>query len=280
MSRLVSVILLFSVPASLLAETVFLRSGQYINGELTAQSKDTVTLRTANGEQVILKSRIKRILYNTTTPDEKKKLEEEAKAEEQKREKERVERERIADAKRKEEADKRAQAEADRRRDEAAAKKTGGGGSLFRGLLSEATLAGVWRSAVIPGWGQYHQGRQDRAKIYAGAALGTFVLTYYYYQDYNKKHKTYAGEADTLLAVTLAAPDSVFAGAAAYGYSNTLKARKEMEKSGNRTNQLFMGLVLFWAWNIADAVIFRPSDNTAVFVMPTDQLNVGVLTRF
>lgn len=280
MIRSLAIFLTLSAPASLLAETVFFRNGQYLNGELIAQTKETVTMRTATGEQVISKAKIKRILYNTTSAEDKKKLEEQAKAEEKKREQERIERERIAEAKRKDDDAKRAQAEEARKRDEAAAKKSSGGGSLFGGLVSEATLAGVWRSAVIPGWGQYYQGRQDRAKIYAGAAVGTFVLTYYFYQDYSKKHKTYSSEADTLLGITIGAPDSVFAGAAAYGYTKTLAARKDMEKSGNRTNLLFTGLVLFWGWNIADAVIFRPSENTAVFVAPTDSFNVGVLARF
>lgn len=172
-----SIIFIFSV-SSLLADRVYLRSGQQLDGAVVNQNKSEVTFRTESGQvQKIQKSEIVRIAYGNLTPEqkaaeEKQKQEEAARlaayqkqqAEAQRLEAERKEADRQAAAKREEEIRKsqnaKEQAQKTREQSKASENKT---------LQPRPQAFGcAWRSALLPGWGQYACG-QSRAAIEVGA---------------------------------------------------------------------------------------------------------------
>ena len=267
------------LPGSVFSETIFLRSGQYVTGEVSGQTATTITLRTATGARVIQKAKIRRILYTTTSQEDKQRLEEKARADQERRRKDQLERERVRKVQQEQEAQAKAKAkaEADRKReaDEAARKKQAKAG-FFDGKLRGSLL----HSAILPGWGQRDQGRNRAGNIYSGVALGSAMLTLYFYRDYKPKRKDYESKSDLLLGVAVGAPDSAVAAAGAYGYSQTEAARASMHTAGSRANFFFTVFALNWAWNLVDLVIFRPSSGATVFLDPSNGLNLGFRIQF
>lgn len=281
-NRLMRVVLTLLLPGALGAETVFLRNGQYVSGELVGQTATTITLRTRTGTKTIEKTKIRRIIYTSTSDEEQRQLEERAKQQREQRERERLAREK-ADNERRAEAEKAARERervakeaAEKRRkeeEEARAKRRFG---PFDGELVSA----LWRSAVLPGWGQTHQGRADTGRIYGGVAVGTLFFTWWFRRTYVPRRADYTNDSDVALGVAIAAPDSTAGAALGLMYGSLLESRDRMQTAGFRTNLFFTAFVLNWAWNLVDVVIFRPSQKTALFFAPMDGPGIGVRISF
>lgn len=124
--------LLCMLPAALIADAVRLRSGEIVVGTITAQTRDDVTIIVNGKTRVIRKTDIQRVVYGSAEAEVKK-------AEEQRRLWEEL--------RRKQEL---AKAEKD--------KAQAGPG-----------LAPFWKSALLPGWGQYASG-------YEKTGIGTASL--------------------------------------------------------------------------------------------------------
>ena len=266
------------LPVAVSAETVFLRNGQYVTGELVGQTLSTISLRTSTGRvQVIPKSKIRRILYTTTSEEQKRDLEEKARAAAAQRAAEKLAREKAEKARREKDAVAREQAEKERKRqaEEATRRK-----EAQAGFLESPLGRAVFRSALLPGWGQRFQGRTWIGDIYTGASIGFGVLAWYFYKDYQPKRKTYESESQVSLGLALLSPDLIVGPTAAYGYRRALDARNRMRLSGNRANVFWTGFALTWAWNMVDVVLFRPGEGAAVFVAPSDGLQVGFRILF
>src|SRR5688572_23393537 len=89
---------------SLFAETIYLKSGEIVYGQITQQSVQEIEIRTSKSTRVISKDDIKRIAYTDPTAEEKQKEEARQLAEEKKR---KLEEKRKAEKERKEEEKKR-----------------------------------------------------------------------------------------------------------------------------------------------------------------------------
>lgn len=160
---------LIFMPALLFADTVFLRSGVRLEGTIVGQTRTEIRIQTANGIQVLQKTNIQRVVY--LSPEEKQKQEEAVRRQEEeyrRQEAERIrtaeaERIRIADeARRQQEIQKAEQA---RKEEEArkaeALKKEQDKRNQPPAAISNATFGGVmWRSALLPGWGQWYAGNR------------------------------------------------------------------------------------------------------------------------
>lgn len=281
MKRLVVWAVVASLPGSLAAETVFLRNGQYVVGEILAQSRESITLGTSAGVKTIPKVKIRRILYTTTSPDDKQKLEERARAAAKRREQERLAREKAhrealaAEALRRQKAQEAAREEAARQAAAEAKRK-----KANSGLLSDRSRAALWRSALLPGWGQHYQERTQASYIFGGIAGGSAFLTWYFYRDYTPKRSSYESTSTSSLVLSLAAPDSIAGPVAALAYSRVAEARNQMETSGSRSNLFLTAFILTWAANLGDVILFESRGGAAVYVSPGQSMQLGLRIQF
>lgn len=190
------------------AEVVILKNGQQISGQIVGQSRSAVQVRTAGGTQTIDKGAVRRIVYGATL-EEKKQDEDRRKKQEVlqkkqqeellKQQQELIKKQQDEFLKKQEEDQKRllddaARAEAERR---AAAARAAAAAEPEDDSI---TLSGaLWRSAVLPGWGQAYQGRTGAAIGFAAAAVGLAGATGGAYQDYWIQRANYRRAADAFL---------------------------------------------------------------------------------
>lgn len=161
----------FSVPIWS-AQTILLKNGSSIKGDVTGQNEKTLTVRTADGVQTISKRSILKVIYKDVNEEEAKRIrqEEETKIREAK----------SAEEKKKIEED-------------AIVQKPD---SKISGTRSRWSL--VWRSAVLPGWGHYKAERKKTAIVYGSLFWGGVVATAFASQQIGQKKSEY--ESSTLIA--------------------------------------------------------------------------------
>ena len=68
--------------------------------------------------------------------------------------------------------------------------------------LREAKLGALWRSTVLPGWGQYFLGRKTSAKIWLGSGLGATTLAIFSYSQYSKAYDEFESSYENYNAST------------------------------------------------------------------------------
>ena len=112
-------ILALVFPVTLLADTIILKTGQEVDGQIVNQSETTITIRTRQGVQTIGKGNVSRVLYGDAyrkQQDElKRKREEERKRkEEEERRKAEEEQKRLEEEQRQADEEARRQAEQER----------------------------------------------------------------------------------------------------------------------------------------------------------------------
>ncbi|MEM7181486.1 MAG: caspase family protein [Spirochaetota bacterium] len=102
----------------------------------------------------------------------------------------------------------------------------------------------IWRSAVFPGWGQFHDGSKNRGYAYmaSGLLLGSYYLSNRlalekYQSDYNSSF---------VLPGSLLAPTFV----------DFQKKKDDLVKQEAKTSTAYYLFMSFWAWNIYDAAVF------------------------
>lgn len=118
----------------------------------------------------------------------------------------------------------------------------------------------VWRSLLLPGWGQWYQGKDQKAVLFFGAST---VLLYGYWSERGAFLAAQEKHNDPLpmSAVALAAPGATGLGVA-YLYLEDRKA--ETRQHARRGNQLLVLLAGAWAWNVADVALPRSLGTTTL----------------
>ncbi len=150
-----AVILMICPPAGLFADKVVLRSGQVITGSIVGQDRQTIRIQVAGQGQVISKGQVARVQYDGDgheKPDP-------AKKENQKPVEQPVE-------ERKPEVKNPAEKPTETKvipkpieTDDPAGPRT------------TSLVGAVWRSSVLPGWGQFANGRDVEAAVVAAATV-------------------------------------------------------------------------------------------------------------
>ena len=285
----------FLFPAILFAETIFLKNGQRLDGKIVGQSRTAVTIRVGGATRVVQKADIRRISYDTNNnADELRRQREEAarrRAEEAARKKAEEEAARKAaedEAARKnaedEAARKAAEDEAARNAEAEAARKAQEESEAAYRAAGPHRFDAFLRSMVLPGWGQYYQGRTGAAFGLGGAFVAGLGASYYMDQRYNIARSAYEDKADTFfltsplvlsaLGSSISSPTTL----APLGFvlaTDTSNARRTMEDAGrwaNNTRTLLVGLYL---WNLVDVLVFHPTQEQSVGVTVGPQA-VGV----
>ncbi|MBL8021987.1 MAG: hypothetical protein JNM27_20095 [Leptospirales bacterium] len=290
MLRSLCLLVLLLLAGSLAAENVYLRDGRVISGRISNQTRTDITIETAQGTMKINKDQIRRIQYDTQVDDkakeearkaeEKRRLEEynRQQAEQRRQNEERMKQEeakrleaekknqdeakRLADQKKLEEDKKKADADKKRRDDESKMKPAG---PFWYGAMV--------RSMVLPGWGQYYQGRNRAAFLNGGLTLGLGIFSLYEEGHYHRNRNNYSSTSTTFLLGTPFVARNYFnvsqTDGQAYfwflkGYGQTSSARIRMETHAQRLRVARTAFLLAYAWNVVDVVLFNPTTTTKV----------------
>jgi len=298
MYRLLLIATFLTFTAALYAENVYLRDGRIVSGRITNQTRTDITIATPQGVIKIQKDQIRRIQYDTGTDEkaqeEARKAEERRRLEEYNRQQEEMKRRqeeqrrqeeaRKAEEQRKTEqqkaeADKRLadqkKTEEDKRKQEEARKRE----EENRRREAEARDAGpTWygafvRSLVLPGWGQYYSGRKTTGYMMGCGFLVAGGLMLREQSAYDRNRSAYAETTRGFLLGTPFVARSLFNvsqtdGQAYYwffaGSGQTGATRERMELHAKKLSALKTGVAVFYAWNIVDVILFRPTTTTKV----------------
>lgn len=256
--------------SSISADVVILKNGKSYEGTITSQDADKIQIQTADGLETIYKITIRRITFTTAkqTPEEKAQAE---KAAEQRASAEKAERERQARAaeeekkeqkRLKEEADIRKENETLRRelallKDEKKLRQT-----AEQETHGRSGWPSIWRSALLPGWGQFHRGDVLSSRVFAAGAL---AASYYFYtanRDYGDA-KGYYRDASTLTALSMPTrnPDAI---GASFVYAH--QQRNLMRQRAAGANIALGMLGALYLTNVLEAVLYsRKSAPVSVF---------------
>jgi hypothetical protein len=181
-------ILFGGLGSGLHADTIFLKNGQTVTGDIVSQTRNRIDIQTTAGLKRVQKTMVRRVVFS------KKESASEAAA---RRAREAAARKAEAEAARQAEAE----AEAVRRAEVESARKAEAEAEAARKSQAEAETAArqaeadrkereaaeaarvpitssgaLWRSMILPGWGQYYQGRTFAAFGYGGAFVGAAAL--------------------------------------------------------------------------------------------------------
>ncbi|HMZ60854.1 MAG TPA: hypothetical protein PL048_18910, partial [Leptospiraceae bacterium] len=106
----------------------------------------------------------------------------------------------------------------------------------------------VWRSAVLPGWGQWEDGRTGKGIGY-GSAFFLLSLNYYIkYANFNAKEKTYRS---TLFLPATQEQDTFL-----LNYVLLSRPKSDYKSAEGEVNTAFYLLSGFYLWNLFDAYYF------------------------
>lgn len=183
---------------ALSADVIYLKNGGTISGKIVGVTQTAVTIQSDAGNQTLAKAAVRRIVYGAVEdPEEARKKQEERR---KKQEEERKKREELVkDLEKQREEELRRRLEEQKKLEEANQMPPPESRPAPE-MDSEATLGGaVWRSAVLPGWGQFYQGRAVEGSIYAGTMLALAGSGAYAGLEYDRSRKAYRNAATALL---------------------------------------------------------------------------------
>lgn len=234
-------------PPILLADTLILRNGKTLEGRVISQNRGVIRFRYAEKVLKINKSDILRLHYDTLNVTERKAKEKEEQkriAEERKQrqleqiQKQKDEARRAAVEHRKQEIDKQSRNKETNKSSNAAS----------------TAWSVTWRSAVMPGWGQWELSRQTKSFLYGGLFLAGSAGLFRVNQLWKSARSNLADPSLYLIASPTALRDP----ALFYLYSQEFLSRQEAVDLQYR-NLRYAGISLFaiYIWNIIDVRLFH-----------------------
>jgi hypothetical protein len=261
--------LLVVLTTNLSAENILLKKGGTLKGKVVEQDQYKLKIRKEDGTTVVLsKTEILKVVYKDhLTAAEEDKL---RKAEE---DKERIKREKEEAARLKKEQEEAARLEKENAKNNAALEAEAKRKAEEDAKLAEAERKNLtrngatWRSAVLPGWGQWKQGRKTQAIVYPSIiAIGLF-FTYDKHRmylnakrDYNELENPYT--TNGLIRAAFTPPQAALspAGAVVASQFGPFKGQREsVERHYREMQYIGIATLLVYAWNIFDAYYFHPT---------------------
>ncbi|MBI3396458.1 MAG: hypothetical protein HY042_11525 [Spirochaetia bacterium] len=211
--RLVLASVFFASP--LIADSVLMRDGRRLDGAVIAQNRYSIVIVVNGVRQTINKADITRIVFEDGRREDQLRKQEEDAARQDALRKE--EERRAQEARRAEEARRLEEARNEVRRleeqskkEKAAEEKRQADARAQQDALDQAraranTSGALLRSAVLPGWGQYYQGRGGDAAIYGVGFVGSLGLLSSAYQSAKTAQTDYRAAALALKYSTFTA---------------------------------------------------------------------------
>lgn len=253
MKNLTYVMFFILLCTGLHAETAILKNGETVRGICIHQTQESITMKLADGKtRVILKRDMYRLKFQDISDQEAARVRQEEEIRQKalaKMEQERA----VADAKRKAELDqilayeeklrKQYDDEVARQIDEKIRDQNRGGRQA------------LWRSAVIPGWGQWYQGHPIIGGAFLGAFAGSLLYTGNQYSNFSAAKSKYESHPGNLYLLA-SAPSSN--GAITYlGYLQEKQALRSANRAGS---DLALGgalTILIYGANLFHAYFFN-----------------------
>lgn len=162
----IAILIFFLSSGPLFADRILMKSGQVLNGKIIRQSRKDITVRLASGVRTVSKTQVRRVFFGKNADAEMKK--EEALQLAALKTKAEQELKAATDAKqteaKKEEAEQEHKNQRPTRHQEPVDRTN--------------IMSALWRSALVPGWGQYYQGRIWSGVAYGGLFLGAAGAVY------------------------------------------------------------------------------------------------------
>lgn len=262
--------LLVVLAGNLSAENILLKKGGTLQGKVIEQDQYKLKIRKEDGTTVVLnKTDILKVVYkdHLTAAEEDKLRKAEEEKERLKKEKEdaaRLKKEQEDAAKlEKELASKNAAAEAEAKR------KQEEDARLAEADRKNLTKTGAaWRSAVLPGWGQWKQGRKVQAFVYPSIIAVGLFFTYDKHRmylnakrDYNNLENPYTTNGLIRAAFTPQGTATVSpAEAVVASQLGPFKGQREsVERHYQEMQYIGVATLLVYFWNIFDAYYFHPT---------------------
>lgn len=115
---------------------------------------------------------------------------------------------------------------------------------------NDSKLPYVWRSALVPGWGQYYAGSKLRGSIYFFTSLLLFGNFYSSYTQLNSAQSAYSS--------AYAIPGSLFVPT----YLNLQAKHSDLDAADSKVQSAYFLLVGAWLWNLFDAGVLTKQEKT------------------
>ncbi|TGK03856.1 hypothetical protein EHO59_10020 [Leptospira semungkisensis] len=176
-------------PIGILPVTVLLREGGRVKGDIITQNQSSILLQTESGKRKIDKDSVLKVLFHDVDDDQEEKIrkDEEGKLAADKKEQEDKD---LAQRQLDEEKLKQDQLKKDEEAAAAAAEEARKQEELRR-LAAGRPYNSLWRSAVIPGWGQFYSDRKFQGIIYPTLFAAAAFVSYDKYRVYREAVKEY-----------------------------------------------------------------------------------------
>jgi sRNA-binding regulator protein Hfq len=258
--------------SELSAETIYFRDGSELSGKITGQDKNSVTIISKGEERSVPKKDISKILYKDEAPISK--IEESELKE--------LENNKIQSDTEAAEILAKAQTPIAKESLESPESK------LFQSPTPKTTASGAfYRSLILPGWGQFYQGRPLAGSIYSVLVLGGSYAVYdknrilrNAVNDYKKIEQPFTEGAILGMAIGLpkksypelqlvesfiddksnSLPESYL------GYKNSpdYLQKEAVKKHHQELRSYSYGLATVWLWAAIDAYLFHPKQNEEI----------------
>ncbi|MCR9141771.1 MAG: DUF5683 domain-containing protein [bacterium] len=289
---------------SLQADTIYLKNGQTVTGDIVGQTRTRIDVQTTAGLKRVQKTNIRRVVFSKNNgaddaaarkarEEAARKAAQEAAARKAREEAARKSAQEAAARKAREEAARKSAQEAAARKareeaarksaQEAAARKAAQEAEAARknqvedSRPSSVTRGGaLWRSLILPGWGQYAQGRNIAAFGYGGAFVGAAALTASYEADYRSKQSALDSAGSNLnfsivvLGASLPFIDPSLTlrpqlfNLQLYQFSERNAARSAAQSASRNVQLGSMLLGAVYLANIVDVILFHPTASSNV----------------
>ena len=269
-------------PGFVAADTVILRNGETLEGQVVNQSQASLILETEEGTRDIQKTRIMRIIYKdrkVESEDDNRTAREDEDGAKREIERQRIERERAQDERFKRLSEELESNQAENQSEESAKSPEDKDDKPKPDEESQPSLipdpdpprrssingwSALWRSALIPGWGQYEKGEHWKAGSFSLAMVGGAFIAYEGNRHYRQARKDLATNNNPFSSTSILASNF---GASTYPSNSELLDPVYMyfytepflsrQKSADRHYSqiqaagVFLGLV--YVWNLVDA---------------------------
>ncbi len=262
---LLLLLLLLFVPIQASSDVIILKSQKYHKGKVLSQNSDTMVVREATGRVVSIPKRsIRRVLY--LPEEEMQKLEEVALRESRARaEAETKRRARLAreeqERRDREERTRAALLSAERRQREQRDRQR----SHAEDLERSARFSAMWRSALLPGWGQAHRGRPELGAGIVAAWVGGLVL----WRHFDVLHSRAVVRLENATTLALLGYDTPLV--AFVGSREATDASRDANRHGMRAQRVSFTLLCVYVVSVAQAWTGRaPVDRQTGWDFPTD----------
>lgn len=238
--------------SSLQADVIFFRNQRYVKGTIISQSATSVLLRDVSGKTItISKARVRRILY--ISPEKMQEMDRRAEAKDRLRRTARI----------REEAQRTEQQRKEREATEARRKELANRKALLRRqslqqaeqrneIKRQQRLATLWRSALLPGWGQVYRNQTNRGYWVGGAFTGSLLLLYFF----NARYASAVEEQRTATNLTWAGFQ--YPAVATAGFLAAREAHQQAESNARLARGFSITMVLIYVANLADAWSLAP----------------------